>query len=141
MFSSKNCYHTRTKEILYKLCIVASAWGPPNQAPNASKCVQICSLTQCLANLRLGFEVGPRTGINVLVISVIHRVRTNPEVKMVMPKGGGLDPGGRADPISPNLLIGFAASNNFFTHSDILAHFTQALCRSKDSICQSNLEF
>ena len=59
--------------------------------------------------MRLGFEVGPRTGINVLVISVIHRVRTNPEVKMVMPKGGALDPGGRADPISPNLLIGFAA--------------------------------
>ena len=59
--------------------------------------------------MRLGFEVGPRTGINVLVISVIHRVRTNPEVKMAMPKGGGLDPGGRADPISPNLLIGFAA--------------------------------
>ena len=59
--------------------------------------------------MRLGFEVGTRTGINVLVISVIHRVRTNPEVKMVMPKGGGLDPGGRADPISPNLLIGFAA--------------------------------
>jgi hypothetical protein len=28
---------------------------------------------------------------------------------MVMPKGGGLDPGGRADPISPNLLLGFAA--------------------------------
>jgi len=26
-----------------------------------------------------------------------------------MTKGGGLDPGGRADPISPNLLIGFAA--------------------------------
>ena len=33
------------KEIIYKLCVVASAWGPPNQAPNASKCVQICSLT------------------------------------------------------------------------------------------------
>ena len=59
--------------------------------------------------MRLGFEVGPRTGINVLVISVIHRVRTSPEVKMVMPKGGALDPGGMADPISPNLLIGFAA--------------------------------
>ena len=59
--------------------------------------------------MRLGFEVGPRTGINVPVISVIHRVRTNPEVKMVMPKGGGLDPGGRADPISPNFLAGFAA--------------------------------
>ena len=59
--------------------------------------------------MRLGFEVGLRTGINVLVISVIHRVRTNPEIKMVMPKGGGIDPGGRADPISPNLLLGFAA--------------------------------
>ena len=59
--------------------------------------------------MRLGFEVGPRTGINVLVTSVIHRVRTNPEVKIVMPKGGGLDPRGRADPISPNFLIGFAA--------------------------------
>ena len=57
----------------------------------------------------MGFEIGLRTGINVLGISVIHRVCTNPEVKMVMPKGGGLDPGGRADPISPNLLIGFAA--------------------------------
>ena len=55
------------------------------------------------------FEVGPRTGTNVLVISVIYRVCTNPEVKMVMPKGGGLDPGGRADLISPNLLLGFAA--------------------------------
>lgn len=33
------------KEIIYKLCVVASAWGPPNQAPNASKCVEICSLT------------------------------------------------------------------------------------------------
>ena len=32
--------------------------------------------------MRLGFEVGPRTGINVPVISVIHRVRTNPEVKI-----------------------------------------------------------
>ena len=59
--------------------------------------------------MRLGFEVGLRTGINVLVISVIHRVRTNPEVKMVMPKGGGLDPGGRADTIIPYLLAGFAA--------------------------------
>ena len=56
-----------------------------------------------------GFEVGPSTGTNVLVISVIHRVRTNPEVKMVMPKGGFLDPGGRADPISPNVLASFTA--------------------------------
>ena len=98
-----------TKEIIYKLCIVASAWGPPNQAPNASKCVQICSFTKCLATLKFGFEVGPSTRINVLVIFVIHRVRTNPEVKMAMSKGGGLDPGARADPISPNLLLGFAA--------------------------------
>ena len=50
-----------------------------------------------------------RTGTNVPVISVIHRVRTNPDIKKVMPKGGGIDPGGRADPISPNLLLGFAA--------------------------------
>ena len=59
--------------------------------------------------MRPGFEVGSRTVTNVPVISVIHRVRPNPEIKMVMPKGGGIDPGGRADPISPNLLIGFAA--------------------------------
>ena len=75
--------------------------------------------------MRLGFEVGPRTGINVLVISVIHRVRTNPEVKMVMPKGGGLDPGGRADPISPNLLIGFAARcslHNLYEFSLVFPH-------------------
>ena len=66
------------------------------------------------------------TGINVLVISVIHRVRTNPEVKMVMPKGGGLDPGGRADPISPNLLIGFAARcslHNLYKFSLALMQF------------------
>jgi hypothetical protein len=28
---------------------------------------------------------------------------------MAMPKEGGLDPGGRAEPIRPNLLAGFAA--------------------------------
>ena len=50
-----------------------------------------------------------RTGTNVPVISVNHRVRTNPEIKMVMPNGGAIDPGGRADPISPNILLGFAA--------------------------------
>ena len=38
--------------------------------------------------MRLGFEVGLRTGINVLIISVIHRVRTNTEVKMVMTQRG-----------------------------------------------------
>ena len=59
--------------------------------------------------MRLGFEVGSGTGTNVPVISVIHRVRTSTEIKMVMPKGGGIDPGSRADPISPNLLLSFAS--------------------------------
>lgn len=108
-FNSNYIFLASIKENMYKLCIVASAWGPPNQTPNASKFVQVCSLTQCLATLRPGFEVGSRTGTNVTVISVIHRVRTNQEIKMVMPKGGAIDPGGRADPISPNLLLGFAA--------------------------------
>ena len=67
-----------------------------------------------------GFQVGPSTGTNVLVISVIHRVHTNPEVKMVMTKGGGLDLGGRADPISLNILAGFAArcsKHNLYIYS------------------------
>ena len=50
--------------------------------PLMSHCTALC-------HLRLDFEVGLRTGINVLAISVIYRVRTNPEV-VVMPKGGAL---------------------------------------------------
>ena len=38
-------------------------------------------------------DVGKITQRTLLVISVIHRVRTNPEIKMVMPKGVGIDPG------------------------------------------------
>ena len=41
---SENLFQV-TKENIHKLCVVACAWGPPNQPPNASKFGKICSLS------------------------------------------------------------------------------------------------
>ena len=59
--------------------------------------------------VHLNLEDGPSTGTNLLVISDTHSVRTNPEVKIAIPIGVGLDPGGWANLICPNLLAGFGA--------------------------------
>ena len=77
---------------------------------------------------------------NLLVISVTHRVHTNPEVKMAMSKGGGLDPWGCADPISPNLLVSFAA--RCLLHNLIYIIFgcdSIINQRQKESIIKENL--